>query len=258
MLSKPPANKSFLLLFFKKEALALLLLPFLLFLPASAPVAEHVVIPEAGGVRLRALLFLPRLAGQGHAVLLPDSFASRGLPGECKETAHAASAYTARRGDALAAAEWLEARGLAPAGGVLLLGWSDGGTTVLASVAPGTPEGLIRGAVAFYPACARTEEDAGWRSEVPLLILMGALDDWTPPAPCLALARRESNVRMALLPGAYHDFDVPDDPVHEISGLPYTKTGGGVAHAGEDPAARAQALLMVPAFFKTLPPAAAR
>jgi dienelactone hydrolase len=290
MLSKPPANKSFLLpragrLFFKKEALALLLLPFLLFLPASAPVAEHVVIPEAGGVRLRALLFLPRvvtapgvvalhgcagplprrdygwarlLAGQGHAVLLPDSFASRGLPGECKETAHAASAYTARRGDALAAAEWLEARGLAPAGGVLLLGWSDGGTTVLASVAPGTPEGLIRGAVAFYPACARTEEDAGWRSEVPLLILMGALDDWTPPAPCLALAQRRPDMRVVLLAGAYHDFDVPNDPVHVIHGLPYTETGGGVAHAGEDPAARAQALLMVPAFFKTLPPAAAR
>jgi dienelactone hydrolase len=93
---------------------------------------------------------------------------------------------------------------------------------------------------------------------VPLLILMGALDDWTPPAPCLALAQRRPDMRVVLLAGAYHDFDVPNDPVHVIHGLPYTETGGGVAHAGEDPAARAQALLMVPAFFKTLPPAAAR
>jgi dienelactone hydrolase len=245
---------------------------------------QHVVIPEPDGVRLQAVLFLPArvtgpgvvalhgcagplprrdffwarlLAGQGHAVLLPDSFASRGLPAECKETVHAVSAYTARRGDALAAALWLQARGLAPAGGVLLLGWSDGGTTVLASVGPGAPKGLIRGAVAFYPACARTAADAGWRSGVPLLILMGAADDWTPPAPCLALARRDPSVRVVLLAGAYHDFDVPDDPVHVIHGLPYTKTGSGTAHAGEDPAARARALMIVPAFFKTLPPAAA-
>jgi hypothetical protein len=40
--------------------------------------------------------------------------------------------------------------------------------------------------------------------------------------------------------------------VHLIHGLPYTKTGSGTAHAGQDPAARAAALRLVPAFFATL------
>jgi dienelactone hydrolase len=255
----------------------------ILVLPGVAFGQQRVVIAEPGGVQLQAKLFLPAgpvmaaavvalhgcagpwpkrddgwarlLAGQGHAVLLPDSFGSRGLQAECKQTEHTASAYTARRADALAAAAWLQGQSFVPAGGILLIGWSDGGTTVLASLGPGLPSGLIRGAVAFYPACARTARKADWQNEAPLLILMGAEDDWTPVAPCQALAARHPGIRLTLFPGAYHDFDVPDDPVHEISGLPYTKTGSGTAHAGENPAARGAALRILPAFFNSLPPA---
>jgi dienelactone hydrolase len=256
-----------------------LLCVFLLF-PAIAFAQQRVMIAEPGGVQLQAKLFLPAgaatrpaivalhgcggpmarrddgwakiLAAQGHAVLLPDSFASRGLKPECKESTHGASAYGPRRTDALDAAAWLQKQTFAPPGGVLLLGWSDGGTTVLASIGPGMPNGLIAGALAFYPACTRTVKNPAWHNAVPLLILMGAADDWTPPAPCQALARRNPGIKLVLFPGAYHDFDVPDDKVHEIHGLPYTKTGGGTAHAGENPAARAQALKLVPAFLATL------
>jgi dienelactone hydrolase len=137
-----------------------------------------------------------------------------------------------------------------------LLGWSDGGTTVLASIGPGMPAGLIRGAVAFYPACTRTSRRADWRNGAPLLIMMGAADDWTAPAPCQALAARNTGITIDLFPGAYHDFDVPDDPLHEIHGLPYTKSDNWVAHAGENTAARAKALGILPAFIGNLPPAA--
>ncbi len=255
--------------------LALLLLPTL---ALSQP--RGVVIPEAGGVQLQAKLFLPIgpqtapgivalhgcagplkrrddgwaeiLARQGHAVLLPDSFASRGLQPECKQSTHGEDAYGPRRLDALAAAAWLAARSGTPPGGVLLLGWSEGGTTVLATIGPGMPPQLIRGAVAFYPACTRTAKNPSWHPGVPLLILMGADDDWTPPAPCQALAARNPAIKITLFSGAYHDFDVPRDPVHLIHGLPYTKFGTGTAHAGGNPAARAAALKMVPAFFATL------
>jgi dienelactone hydrolase len=253
-------------------------------LPGLACAQQRVVIPETGGVDLPAKLFLPAgpatapgvvalhgcggplarrddgwakiLAGQGHPVLLPDSFAARGLKPDCKDSTHGTSAYGARRADALAAAAWLQAQTYTPAGGVILLGWSDGGTTVLASIGPGMPARLIRGAVAFYPACTRTVKRADWRNAVPLLILMGAADDWTPPAPCRALAARDPGITIDLFAGAYHDFDVPDDPVHEIDGLPYTRYGNGVAHAGQNAAARAQALKIVPAFLRVLPPAA--
>jgi dienelactone hydrolase len=255
-----------------------------LLLPGFAWGQQHVMIPEAGGVDLPAKLFLPTgaataagivalhgcggplarrddgwakiLAGQGHPVLLPDSFAARGLNGDCKDSTHGASAYGARRDDALAAAWWLQGQKFSPAGGVILLGWSDGGTTVLAAIGPGMPAVLIRGAVAFYPACTRTVKRPDWRNFVPLLILMGAADDWTPPAPCQALAARNAGITIDLFAGAYHDFDVPDDPVHEITGLPYTKNGNGIAHVGQNPAARAQALKILPAFLGTLPPAA--
>jgi dienelactone hydrolase len=259
-----------------------LLILFVLLLPPTFALCQPrvVVIPEPSGIQLQARLFLPAgpqtapgvvalhgcggplkrrddewaaiLARQGHAVLLPDSFASRGLQPECKQTTHGADAYGPRRLDALAAAAWLNARAGTPPGGILLLGWSDGGTTVLASIGPEMPPKLIRGAVAFYPACLRTAKNSSWHPGVRLLILMGAADDWTPPAPCQALAARNPAIKITLFPGAYHDFDVPRDPIHLIRGLPYTKTGTGTAHAGENPAARAAALQLVPAFFATL------
>jgi dienelactone hydrolase len=252
---------------------ALLLL--LLLLPGTAWAQSRVTIPEPGGVALQAVLFLPAhatapaivalhgcggpmprrddgwarlLAAQGHAVLLPDSFASRGLKPECKQSTHGADASGPRRADALAAAAWLQAKPYAPPGGILLLGWSDGGTTVLAAL-NNPPPNLLRGAVAMYPACMRTVRDPTWRPAAPLLILMGAADDWTPPKPCQTLATRDPKIQITLYPGAYHDFDVPRDPVHTISGLPYTKNHTGIAHAGENPAARAAARLRVPAFF---------
>jgi dienelactone hydrolase len=255
-------------------------------MPGFALAQQRVVIPEPNGVQLQAKLFLPpggvtapgvvalhgcagplprrddawakMLAGQGRAVLLPDSFASRGVTSECKAVVHDVSAYGARRGDALAAAAWLRARGLSPPGGVVLLGWSDGGSTVLATVGPGLPPGLIRGAVALYPACARTAHGRAWRNQVPLLILLGAADDWTPPAACRALVGRSVSLTLTLYKGAYHDFDVPDDPVHVIRGLPYTRDHDGVAHAGEDDEARVLAMAAASAFFGTLPPVAAR
>ncbi len=234
------------------------------------------IIPEPDGVQLQALVYVPDhvtapaiialhgcggpfkkrdhqwaklLAAQGHAVILPNSFASRGVPGECKDASRKVSAYRERRNDALAAAAWAKAQKFAPPGGVFLLGWSDGGTTVLATI-NNPPSGLIRGAVAFYPACTRLSKNPAWHPAVPLLILMGADDDWTPPAPCQELAARNPAIHLTLYPGAYHDFDVPDDSVHLITGLPYTRYGNGVAHAGENPAARAAALAAVPAFLK--------
>lgn len=248
----------------------------MILLPGLGHAQTRVMIPEPGGLALRADLFLPAratapgvvalhgcagiwprrdfawarlLAGQGHAVLLPDSFGSRGAGSQCKAAAHAVSAYTARKADALAAAAWLQAQDFAPPGGVFLLGWSDGGTTVLAALGA-APPAMFRGAVAFYPACARLAKTPGWRPAARLLILMGAADDWTPAAPCQLLAARSRNVSLKLFPGAYHDFDVPDDPVHVITGLPYTLNGGGTVHAGTNPAARAAALSLVPTFLR--------
>ena len=56
-------------------------------------------------------------------------------------------------------------------------------------------------------------------------------------------------VSIVTYPGAWHDFDHPDLPVHVVGGLAYTAEGGGSAHTGTDPGARADALRRVPAFL---------
>ncbi|MEJ1977810.1 MAG: hypothetical protein WDN49_18580 [Acetobacteraceae bacterium] len=43
---------------------------------------------------------------------------------------------------------------------------------------------------------------------------MGDSDDWTPAAPCHALAEKApGKITFVAYPGAYHEFDVPDSPV---------------------------------------------
>ena len=87
-----------------------------------------------------------RLAGAGFLVVFPDSFGSRGLGSQCREVRRSVTASGLRRRDALAAAQWLFDRPGTPPGGVVLMGWSDGGSTLLAA-GRDLPErrGLIRG-----------------------------------------------------------------------------------------------------------------
>lgn len=247
---------------------------------AVAARAESVEIPGPEGVVLKASLYRPvgaivgpaivalhgcgglfvsrdrqwadRLAGAGHIVLFPNSFTSRGLGSQCN-TAHVRRLVAAgglRRLDAYAAARWLLAQPGTPQGGVVLMGWSDGGSTTLAAGAgwEDTPRDLIRGLVAFYPGCREASVTANWRPVAPLLVLMGGADDWTPVAPCRALADKlGAAMTLVVYPGAYHDFDAPD--VAER----IRNSAAGQVHVGTNAAARADALARVPAFIAALP-----
>jgi dienelactone hydrolase len=249
---------------------------------AGPAAAETVVLPGPGGVALRADLLLPAgpavapaivalhgcggpyarrdaawgaaLAARGHIVLFPDSFGSRGLGSQCRERNRAVTPSGLRRDDALAAARWLAARPGTPAGGVALLGWSDGGSTVLAAARQG-PElepGLLRGMVALYPGCWPVRRAPGWRPAAPLLILHGEADDWTPIAPCRTLAETVPGVSLVAYPGAWHNFDV-DVPVRRLRNIPRSQREDKAVHVGGDPAARADAFARVPEFLAALP-----
>ena len=195
------------------------------------------------------------LAGLGHTVLLPDSFGSRGLGSQCGTRSRAVTASGVRRQDALAALRWLQQRPGTPPGGLVLLGWSDGATTVLTTgrAMPDLPAGLIRGLIAFYPGCRMASETKAWEPAAPLLILMGEADDWTPAAPCQVLAERlPGKVTLVTYPGAYHDFDAPDTKVRARAGLATPE--GGAAHSGTNVPAREDAIRRVPAFIAGLQP----
>lgn len=191
------------------------------------------------------------LSGAGHPSLFPDSFGSRGLGSQCKVTDRTVHPGRERRADAVAAATWLAAQPATPPGGLVVMGWSNGGTTVLAAAGEGVmPAGLVRGFIAFYPGCRPYVTRKDWAPSAPLLILMGEADDWTPAAPCHALAARfPDRITLITYPGAYHDFDVPGLPVRARTGLAYTAGQSGVAHSGTDPAAREDAISRVLAFL---------
>jgi dienelactone hydrolase len=197
-----------------------------------------------------------RLAAMGYIVLFPDSYGSRGMNAQCKNGEREIAPSRERVADAKAALAYLDNRADVKHAAISLMGWSNGGSSVLYAVEPkNAPKEMpdFAKAVALYPGCRVPLESAHWRSRVPLLILIGAADDWTPAAPCrdLAAAARAQGepVEIVTYPGAYHDFDHPNLPVHVLSGLAFTADKSGTAHTGTNPVARADAINRVPAYL---------
>lgn len=198
-----------------------------------------------------------RLVAAGFIVLFPDSFGSRGAGPQCKTDDRVTRPSKERVDDALAAKAYLQSRPDVKADALSLLGWSNGGSTVLYAVEPrnrpgdGKPD--FARAVAFYPGCRAPSEQSRWHARLPLLILIGAADDWTPAAPCRSLAAdaaaEREPVSIQIYPGAYHDFDHPNLSIKSHSDLAYTGDGSGQAHTGTDPAARRDVVTRVPAFL---------
>lgn len=224
--------------------------------PFPAVVALHGcsgLFGKDGSLSPRHAEWADRLTAAGFVVLFPDSFGSRGATSQCKTKDRVTRPSRERVADAIAAKTYLQTRKDVKADGVALLGWSNGGSTVLYAVEPRhkpkdrKPD--FAKAVAFYPGCRVPNESDAWRTRMPLLILIGAADDWTPAAPCKELAADDYYVSIKVYPGAYHDFDHPNLPVRLHHGLAYTADGGDAAHTGTNPTARADALTRVPAFL---------
>jgi dienelactone hydrolase len=213
---------------------------------------------KAGEIYPRDRGWAARFTSMGITVLEVDSFAPRHHGGMCSPRSFKPSIYTARPFDAYAALRYLQSQDFVEPDRIGLLGWSQGGGVVLNTIKTSSrarpsslPRGDFRAAVAFYPAsCRKPVQGAVWSSSVPLLVLIGADDVWTPLPPCRALMNSlapGSKVTMKVYPGAYHDFDWPNLPLHRIPAFRTKK--GVVPIEGTNDAARADALRRVPAFF---------
>lgn len=189
---------------------------------------------------------------EGYAVLFPDSFGPRGRREICTVPMRerSVSAFQ-RRLDALGAHAWLAQQADVDPARIALVGWSHGGSTVLAAVNAGdarvdavrsgqTP--FFRTAIAFYPGCSAPLRDARWRPAAPLAVLIGSADDWTPAAPCEALAERararDWPLELTVYDGAYHGFDAPSGKVRVRKDVPNGTVPGAGVHVGPDPKAR--------------------
>jgi dienelactone hydrolase len=194
-----------------------------------------------------------QLLKEGKAVLLPDSYGSRDLGPQCrvKERERRVLFRRQRVADIMASRQWLLQQPWAVRGRISLLGWANGASALLWAVRPQLParsvEPDFRSAIAFYPDC-RVSARLGWSARVPTLVLIGANDDVSSPPACRQMidgARgRSALTRIVVYPGAYHDFDRANFPLHATAGTADgTLPEGG--HLGTDPEARADSQKLV-------------
>ncbi|MBM3646187.1 MAG: dienelactone hydrolase [Alphaproteobacteria bacterium] len=239
-----------------------------LFLPVGpGPHAAIVFMHGCGGLFARATgeivaretAWRRSLVERGFAVLMVDGFGPRNTTEICSPASFKPGLYARRPGDAYAALLFLRSRPDISHDRIGLMGWSNGGGAVLMAVAErssGRPANFtgpdFRAAVAFYPgSCSPQRLGPDWTTEIPLLILVGEDDVWTPAAPCQEQAEQAAHLGAPVVfhayPGAHHDFDWPGLKRRELPA--FTMRSGVVPIVAEDPAARADALDRVGAFL---------
>jgi dienelactone hydrolase len=152
-----------------------------------------------------------QLVGWGYVVLLVDSYATRGIDHACTSSAFAT--FVKRRLDAYGAVVFLARQTYVDPQRIAAVGFSAGAWVTLFAAETNSFELFVpasnlrlRAAVAFNPPC----QAAGARPGIPTLILVGALDDWTPAADCSSKIASWGNdgppVELVVYPGAYHGF----------------------------------------------------
>ena len=226
--------------------------------PAPAVLALHGcggLHDGRGQLAERYVELAARLNALGVHMLATDSLQPRGEKELCTQrTGQRKVTQLQRRRDALGGLQWLAVQPGVDASRLGMLGWSNGGSTVLAasnlrhpevSAAPVRPT-LV---VALYPGC-ESELARGYQPTAPLLMLLGEADDWTPAAPCKALAAAAGpTVAFESYAGAFHGFD-GTGPVRLRRDVPNgTRPGQGV-HVGGDAAARAAAGVRLDTFVR--------
>ena len=176
----------------------------------AGPFAAAVLLHGCYGITDNQREWSRMLVGERVVTLTVDSFGRRGITETCGP-ASGGSAAGNRVWDALGALRYLRNLPFVRGDRVVAVGWSEGGAVALragrktlatyALKAPG-----FAAVVAFYPPCSDVTDDVG----VPVLLLLAAADDWTPPLTCVqhAAVRKDHPIEHVVYPGATHAFDL--------------------------------------------------
>ena len=195
----------------------------------------------------------------GIHVLVTDSLTPRGEKELCTQRDAGRKVTQAnRRRDALGALQWLAQQPGVDAQRIGLMGWSNGGSTVLAAtnamhheVAQASVKPSL--AVLYYPGCL-ADLRAGYHPVAPALMQVGEADDWTPAEHCVRLAdqiaaRSGPKIQIETYAGAHHGFDGSGPVVHRKD-VPNGKYPGSGVHVGGLPQARAASLQRLEEFLR--------
>jgi len=201
----------------------------------GAIVTAHLALPPGEADRVPAMVIahgsgglLPgredawarRLQALGIATFAVDSFGPRGIATTSRDQSRLST--MANLADALAALQLLATHPRVDPARIGVIGFSRGGQVALYSALEPLRRAIVgddgprfAAHVALYPSCS-IPYHAAQVTGAPILMLLGAADDYTPPRHCRAYADwfrgRGAPVRAVEYAGAYHDFDVPEPP----------------------------------------------
>jgi dienelactone hydrolase len=167
------------------------------------------------------------LAENGYDALAVDSLGPRHMTSLC---GNAKQYRQSRVMDAYGALAYLRGRPDIDGAHVGVIGFSDGGAAVLfaenasTAAASGFANNGFAASIALYPGCGYHPTDA---LSDPLLLLVGASDDYTPAAECQqllsAIDPSGAKSTLHLYPGVYHKFDDPSaNRIAHVDGHAYT------------------------------------
>ena len=206
-----------------------------------------------GGLAERMRDYAARFQAQGWSVLVLDSLTPRGERELCTQKIGQRRVTQAnRRLDVWGALKWMAEQPGVDARKLGLIGWSHGGSAVLAALqadryeprAAEVPRPAF--GVAYYPGCgdvARVGRAAA--PAAPLLMQLGREDDWTPAQPCINWAESviqsgqgsAAQLEVAVYPQAYHGFD-GTAPLRLRADVPNGVRPGSGVHVGGHPPSR--------------------
>lgn len=175
----------------------------------TGPFPAMILLPTCSGLRQHEMLWATWFNTRGYVSIIVDSLASRGRSNVCREGRDPSRVDIGF--DALGALAYARSLPYVDGEHVGVIGWSYGAMAALwiaGAQVTQTRGGGFRAAVAFYPHCGSFSSETA----IPVLLLLGEKDDWTPPDWCVSMAesvkaRRDVEVELKVYPRATHSFD---------------------------------------------------
>jgi len=221
-------------------------IPATVYRPQGAgPFPAVVLLHGCSGIAPYQASWASWLQAHGYVAIMPESLSPRHIKTSCG----GGLGFGLQAEDGLGALAYLRSQSYVIPTKVFVMGWSHGGAATLISdsdrfIKQLSPEGgPYKAAMALYPAC---EAFRGGGIASPLLMLLGAADDWQPPAQCIArgteLKSAGAPIEWTVYPGATHAFD-------EDAQTRTFQVNGHTVHLRYDPSATADAHAQVERFL---------